>query len=133
MEADIQAIKSSAEAAKLAAQIAATAAEKAATVASNASVNAATVNITLEYIKKDITEIKQTLKDQSANYVSHSEWLEHLKWNSSLDDRMTKVEGKQTTTEIAISNNRTAVYVTGVILTILFSIAQLFIYYIKTK
>ncbi len=73
MEADIQQLRTAAEAAKLAAQTAATAAEKAAKVASDASVNAAVVNVNIEYIKKDIIEIKDTLKNAANNFIARPE------------------------------------------------------------
>jgi hypothetical protein len=103
MEADIQAVKTSAEAAKIAAQTAAMAAEKAAKVASDASVNAAVVNINIEYIKKDITEIKDTLKIQSASYVARTEHEDLLKVTNSHDGRIFSLENSKTSITILLS------------------------------
>lgn len=63
----------------------------AATAAATAAA-AAIVGKDIEYIKRDIGEIKTTLKEQTSMFISQSEHAEVLKTQSDHEDRLRSIE-----------------------------------------
>jgi hypothetical protein len=51
------------------------------------------VSIHLSYIRRDIDEMKQSLKDLKSGYVSLSDFAEHLKADADHETRIRSIEG----------------------------------------
>ena len=73
-------VRDQAEAASIAAALIKTTAESTATA------------LNIQYIQKDILEIKQTLKDINTSYVSTSEFAEHILTDNDHENRIRAIE-----------------------------------------
>jgi hypothetical protein len=64
----------------------------AANVAKEAAISAAVVSTNIDYIKRDIAEIKENMKDVLGRFVTQQDFAEHIKVDVDHEERIRTIE-----------------------------------------